>query len=85
MAKTSVTLTYEDGRTETIVLRPVGLVAAERHFKGDTSHAIEMTFWAAWYLKGMPSTFDEWLATLEDISEKSEPVVPLDKEPSPGS
>lgn len=81
-----VTLGYQGGEQETIVIRPLGLVAAERHFKGETrGRSIESTLYAAWFLKGRPGDFDDWLGTLEEVLENQEETVPLDQEPSPDS
>lgn len=79
-------VTYVGGEVETIVLRPIGMVAAERQFGGRVSndHAIEGTLYAGWFIKGKPTgSFDEWLDTIEDVDEKVEPVRPLEQEPSP--
>ena len=78
---------YEGGEEETIPIRPLGLVAAERQFGGGVSngHAIEATLYAAWYQKGKPSgSFEQWLATIEDLVEnRGEATRPLEGGPSP--
>lgn len=79
-------VTYTGGEVETIVLRPIGMVAAERQFGGQVSkdHAIEGTLYAGWFIKGKPGDFDDWLATIEDVDEtEGEPTRPLAPEPSP--
>lgn len=80
-----LTLRYDSGQEETIALRPLGLVAAERHLKGTDGHSIETTLYAAWFLKGKPGTFDDWLASVEEIVEDAEETRPLDQEPSADS
>lgn len=72
----TVTITYEDGRQDAIRILPLGLVAAERHFKGANIPAIEGTLYAAWYLLKPGSDFEEWMSTLVDIDEKGEEPVP---------
>lgn len=82
-----VTVGYDGGEQETIILRPLGLVAAERQFgKSLGEHSIESTLWAAWYLKGKPlGSFDEWLATVEEVVEREEETRPLEPAPSADS
>ncbi len=78
-----LTVTYEDGTTEDIPLKPVGLVAAERRY-GGTLPAIEGTIYAAWVVKGKPGDFDDWLGSLVHASDQAvDPVVPLDRGHSP--
>lgn len=81
-----VSLTYKDGQTEAVRLGAMGLVAAERKYgsgmKGENS--IEGTLYATWFVKGMPDgSFDEWLATIDDMEEEDAPVRPLDPAASP--
>jgi hypothetical protein len=82
-----VTVTYTGGESETIVIRPLGMVAAERKFAGGVSdgHSMEAMLWSAWYLKGQPDSFDSWLATIEDMDMEGKPPVPLAEEPSAGT
>lgn len=81
-----MTVTYTGGETETITIRPIGLVAAERQFGAGVSngHSIEATMWAAWYLKGKPGgSFDTWLESIDEMAQEDEPARPLAEEPSP--
>lgn len=74
--RVSVTIVYElDGElvTDNVILKPVALVAAERHFKG-TVPAVEGTLYAAHYLltkegrRKLPP-FADWLESIEGIDE----------------
>lgn len=80
-----VTVTYSGGESETIVIRPLGMVAAERQFGGGVSngHSMEAMLWSAWFLKGKPGEFDTWLESIADMDVSREEVVPLDPAPSP--
>lgn len=82
-----LTLTYVGGETETIAIRPLGMVAAERQFGAgvNNGHMIEATLYSAWFQKGKPTgLFEDWLATIDDIGEREvTPVVPLEEELSP--
>lgn len=75
-------VSYQDGRTETISSRPVGLVAAERHYKGDVP-PFEGTCYAVWFQLHTDVPFDEWLESVEDIEqdEKAVPVPPPEPPP----
>jgi hypothetical protein len=68
----TVTVTYIDGASEVVPIRPLGLIAAERRWGGEMPQ-IEGSMYAAWFtLKvGRPDIgeFDDWLATLESIAE----------------
>lgn len=76
-------VTYEDGTTESIRIKPVGIVAAERKF-GGTLPAIEGTCYAAWVTKGKPGgDFDAWLSSLDDVTDRQEQSPPLAPAPSP--
>lgn len=82
MPAAKVTVEYEDGKTDTVRLLPIGLVKAERHFKGQLP-PVEGSLYAAWVqLKPGPS-FDDWLGSLVSIREQNEDEVPLPEEPSP--
>lgn len=74
---------YEDGNTEDIPLKPVGIIAAERKYGGDFP-VIEGTIYAAWVVKGKPGDFDEWVASLLHATDQGEaPAGPLDQGQSP--
>ena len=77
-----LSVTYEDGNSEDIRIKPAGIVAAERHYGGDMP-GIEGTIYAAWFTKGMPGDFDAWLGSLEDASDHKETSPPLAQGPSP--
>jgi len=66
--RVEVTVGYDDGTTDTVVLRPVTLVAAERHFKGAIP-AVEGTLWGVWHQLRKESTFADWLETVADLEE----------------
>lgn len=89
MARTLV-ITFEDGRTESVRLNTRCLVEAERKFGDMGRHAIEGTYYAAWFRLGRPGgDFDAWLDTVDDAREESgstdgEPV-PTQPEASAGS
>lgn len=71
-----VTISYVDGREETVTIRPVGLIAAERHYKGDSIPAFESTCYAAWASIKPGVGFEEWLETLEDVNREEEAPPP---------
>lgn len=82
-----ITVTYTDGRTDSVTLRPVGLIAAERHFKG-TPPQVEGTLYAAWWQlsreqDGELPNFGDWLDDLDAIAEEvigGDPPVATDTE-----
>lgn len=63
-----VHLRFEDGAEADVELRMPLMVQTERHFKGDIP-AIEGTLWACWkkLAPGMP--FEQWMDTVEDMSQ----------------
>lgn len=80
-----LSVTYEDGNSEDIRIKPAGIVAAERHYGGDMP-GIEGTIYAAWFTKGMPGGddgFEAWLNGLADASDHKETSPPLAQGPSP--
>lgn len=79
---TTVTVSYEGDRTETITVLPIGLVIAERHFKGSLP-PVEGTLYAAWACLKPGIGFEQWLGSLTAISEKQDDSDPLAEEPSP--
>lgn len=83
---TRLTVTYAGGETETIAIRPIALVAAERQFGGGVSngHSMEAMLWAGWFVKGKPNgSFDAWLDTVDDMDVSAEASRPLEEAPSP--
>lgn len=78
-----VKVIYADGREESVSMRPMGLVAAERHYKGDVP-PFEGTCYAVWALLRPGPVFEEWLDSLEDVEqEESTPEVPPSEPPPP--
>lgn len=84
--KIRVTVTYVDGTSEVVPIRPVGLIAAERRWGGEMPQ-IEGSMYAAWYtLKAQRpeiGDFDDWLATLDSIAETA-PEDPTEAAQTPG-
>lgn len=81
---TTVTVTYEDGRTDSIPVLPIGLVKAERHFKGELPR-VEGTLYAAWAVLKPDVGFEDWLASLAAIDEQTEEAPgPSAEEAQPG-
>lgn len=76
-------VTYDDGGTESITIRPAATVAAERKYK-DKLADIEGTYYAAWVTKGQPGNFDDWLGSLTDAKTERPDAAPLDPGVSPG-
>lgn len=77
-----VTITHEDGHTDEVRVLPIGLVLAERHFKGDLPR-IEGTLYAAWATLKPATKFDEWMASIVNVDETEESVAPLPEGPPP--
>lgn len=85
MQRVKVTLNYDDGTVEEVVLKPVSLVAAERHFKGSIP-GMEGTLWAAHYQLRKEATFADWLESLEMAGDEALPPSSATlSEPSPSS
>ena len=93
MKRHIVTVAYADGRPDDVVtIRPVALVAAERHFSGRSVPA-ESTLYAAWYMltrspehPASSATFADWLESLEAVEERQEdPTSATPAAPSPPS
>lgn len=86
MASPVVTLTFTDGRTESVRLSPRVLVEAERRFGDMAKHPIEGTLYGAWFRLGRPGNFDEWMDSVELMEqEQPEEAVPTLPEASDGS
>lgn len=85
MAKlTNVTIVYRDGRSEEVPLLPIGMVMAERHFKG-AMPGYEGTCYATWAILKPDLGFDEWLESLADLTSEEADTLPLPEEPPPAS
>ncbi len=75
MQRVQVTVSYDpelEREPDVVILRPVHLVAAERHYKGNIP-GVEGTLWAAWYALRIERTFADWLDDLEGIAEEQVP------------
>jgi len=84
-----VGLEFEDGEQLEVVLKPVAIVHAERHFKGSVP-AHEGTLYAAWWQLGREgkttATFADWLDSLVGIEEHfADPSPAPPAAPSPTS
>jgi hypothetical protein len=79
-----LTVTFEDGSTKSIRLRPIHLVMAERARPAMQQSPIESTYYAGWIADGKPGRFDDWLDTLADGREVEEETVPPLPDQSPG-
>lgn len=68
MATTRFDITFEDGREETFKVKPRHLIEYE-DIVGDIEQAssVRSAFTLAWIAAGKPGTFDEWIATVDDI------------------
>ena len=77
-----VTVTYEDGHSDEVRVLPIGLVMAERHFKGDLPR-IEGTLYAAWATLKPGVAFDAWMENIVDVDETEEQMGPLPEGPPP--
>lgn len=77
-ARVRLALTYEDGATDIITVKPYGIVAAERHFGSDMPQ-VEGGLYAAWAqmrAAGSERTgddFNAWLQTLVGIEQVEGP------------
>lgn len=74
-------LTYDDGRTEDLKVKPRHIAAFETAgYKMDTGgSAISWLYRLAWFAKDQPGTFEVWLNELDDVSSGDSEVV----EPGP--
>jgi hypothetical protein len=75
-------LTYDDGTTVVVAVRPYGIVAAERHFGADMPQ-IEGSLYAVWsQLRGAGDEraaveFDAWVQSL-DVIDAADTTDPTD-------
>lgn len=78
------TITFDDGTTAEVVVKPALLVRAERKFKGNIP-PIEGVLYACW-LKLQPGVpFEQWMDTVDNLDQsEGEAPVPLDGELSAG-
>lgn len=72
MAAPKFTLTYLDGTSEEVVLRPRAQIAYEEDTgEGlaslDEDIRVSKLYRLAWYAAGRPSDFDEWIDSLESV------------------
>jgi len=83
MDRVKVTVEHDDGQVDEVVLRPVALVAAERHFKGKVP-PMEGTLWAVHYQLRVEQSFTDWLDTVAGIDEViADPTPAAASAPSP--
>ena len=83
MRRVEVSIEYEDGRTETVILKPVAAVAAERHFKGSPP-PLEGTLWGVHYQTRNELPFGDWLETIVGVEEAlTDPSSATPSAPSP--
>ena len=83
-----ITLTRDDGTSDTFPVRPKTIVAFERHFKTGLSQAFvkeqksEHLYWLAWESEratgNVVKPFDQWLDTVEMVDIKTV-SAPLDE------
>jgi len=85
MDRIKVTVEHDDGEVDEVVLRPVALVAAERHFKGKVP-PIEGTLWAVHYQLRIEEAFGTWLEHVAGVDEDlADPTPAAASAPSPTS
>ena len=85
MQRVKVSVELDDGELLEVVLRPVALVAAERHFKGSVP-AMEGTLWAVHYQLRIEEPFGAWLERIEGVDEVvADPTPAAASAPSPTS
>lgn len=85
MDRIKVTVLHDDGQTDEVVLRPVSLVAAERHFKGKVP-PMEGTLWAVHHQLRVPEAFGTWLEHVDGVEESiADPTPAAASAPSPTS
>ena len=85
MQRIKVTVEHDGGDVDEVVLRPVALVAAERHFKGNVP-PIEGTLWAVHYQLRVEEPFGTWLEHVADVAEAvADPTPAAASAPSPTS
>lgn len=74
-------ITFDDGSTEDVKIKPGDMVRAERHFKGALPQ-VEGTLYAAWHRLGRPGQFDSWLDTIDGVLNMGEGGDPFPEAPS---
>lgn len=72
MARRYVTVTYDDGRTDDLLLRPVHIVLAEEKFGELSKNAYQATMYAAYKASGASLPFRGWLESIVDSEERVE-------------
>lgn len=77
-------ITFEDGSTAEVVVKPALMIQVERKFKGQVP-PLEGTMYACWLkLRQSGQSFDEWAETVDNLEqEEPETPDPLDPAPSP--
>lgn len=77
---TSVKITYDDGSTDHVRLKPKDMIMAERHFKHGLPQ-VEGSLYAAWHKLGRPGQFDAWLDRVDEIEQDVEGRDPFPSDP----
>lgn len=78
----SVKVTFDDGRTETVPIRPAALMKAESHFQGQVP-GVGGSLYIAWLALGNGTPFEAWTETLAEAVDVQEDRRPLEQAPSP--
>lgn len=93
---TKLTVTYSDGRTEEVVVRPRTQIAFERHYniaiaaafdpESSTGMRLEHMYFMAYHASKSAVEFDDWVDTVDGIDVEVEGTVdPTPPVPSAGS
>ena len=70
-------VTYKDGTKASVRIGIREIVEMERRWKGEIIPALESTLFGAWFGLGQPGeSFDDWLATVDEITEEDTPADP---------
>lgn len=71
MAANRAVVSFTDGSTQEVTLRPKATIAAERKY-GKEAHGdrqIEASFYMVWYTLGMPGGSDGFMAWLDSVED----------------
>lgn len=84
-----VTVTFEDGQTEAINIKPLRMSDAEEYMrqtlKKDPAQSLMMVgLVGAWIVKGRPGDFREWAETVDEMNvEDPTQARPVTSDPPP--